>query len=317
MAEEMGLFRVIPEEERELRAQLERLSPKDHGPVFGPCYKLPRHTLQKAKDELNEQEEKRAEAVRALQEMVQEQAATGQELAVAVAERVRDWASASFLRFIRARKFDVGRAYELLQGYVQFRLQYPELFQNLNPEAVRCTIEAGYPGVLSSRDKEGRVVLLFNIENWDSEEITFDEILQAYCFILEKLLENEETQINGFCIVENFRGFSLQQAAGLRTTDLKKMVDMLQGSFPARFKAIHFIHQPWYFATTYNLVKPLLKSKLLQRVFVHGEDLSSFFQDIDKDILPEDFGGTLPKYDGSAVAEQLFGPRASEENTVL
>lgn len=69
-----------------------------------------------AKDELNEQEEKRAEAVHALREMVGEQAARGQELAVAVADRVKDWTDASFLRFVRARKFNVGRAYELLQG---------------------------------------------------------------------------------------------------------------------------------------------------------------------------------------------------------
>lgn len=53
------------------------------------------------------------------------------------------------------------------------------------------------------------------------------------------------------------------------------------------------------------------------QVFVHGDDLDGFFQEIDENILPADFGGTLPKYDGKVVAEQLFGPRAEVENTAL
>lgn len=53
------------------------------------------------------------------------------------------------------------------------------------------------------------------------------------------------------------------------------------------------------------------------QVFVHGDDLSGFFQEIDEGILPADFGGTLPKYDGKVVAEQLLGPRARAENTAF
>lgn len=38
---------MVSEEEQALRAKLEHLSIKDHGPVYGPCKKLLDHTKQK------------------------------------------------------------------------------------------------------------------------------------------------------------------------------------------------------------------------------------------------------------------------------
>ncbi|XP_063328649.1 retinaldehyde-binding protein 1-like [Pelmatolapia mariae] len=308
-----GTFRMVSEEEQAMRSKLEHLTVKDHGPVFGLCHKLPGHTVQKAKDELNETDERRASSLKDLRALMKERAADGDDLTKLILERFGDKPDSVFLRFLRARKFDVDRAHELMKGYVRFRKEYPELFENLTPEAVRSTVEAGYPVVLPSRDKYGRVVLLFNIDNWDLEEITFDEVLRAYCMIMEKLLENDETQINGFVLIDNFKGFTMQHASGIKPAELKKMVDMLQDSFPARFKAVHVIHQPWYFTTTYNVVKPFMKSKLLERVFVHGDELDNYLKEFDADILPSDFDGKAPVADYQAIATKLFG----SEDTAL
>lgn len=38
---------MVSEEEQAMRSKLEHLTVKDHGPVFGPCNKLPGHTVQK------------------------------------------------------------------------------------------------------------------------------------------------------------------------------------------------------------------------------------------------------------------------------
>lgn len=69
-----------------------------------------------AKDELNETDERRASSLKDLRGMMKERAAEGDDLAKLVLERFGDKPDSLMLRFLRARKFDVVRAHELLKG---------------------------------------------------------------------------------------------------------------------------------------------------------------------------------------------------------
>lgn len=139
-----GSYRMVSEEEQAMRSKLEHLTVKDHGSVFGPCTKLPGHTVQKvkiksalrhaekpldclscwclfmcfpkAKDELNETEERRASSVKDLRAMIKERAAEGDDLAKLVQERFGNKPDSLLLRFLRARKFDISRSHELMKG---------------------------------------------------------------------------------------------------------------------------------------------------------------------------------------------------------
>ena len=48
-------------------------------------------------------------------------------------------------------------------------------------------------------------------------------------------------------------------------------------------------------------------------MFIHGEELESYFKEFEADILPADFDGNAPNYDGKATASKLFG----SEDTAL
>jgi len=69
-----------------------------------------------AKDELNETDEKRVSAVKELRGMIKEKADAGDELAKGVLDTFGEKPDNLLVRFIRARKYDVPRAFDLMKG---------------------------------------------------------------------------------------------------------------------------------------------------------------------------------------------------------
>lgn len=198
------------------------------------------------------------------------------------------------LRFLRTKKFDLNRAEQLYINYHTVRRKHSELLGEISLQSAEGVIRSGIITVLPHRTTAGCRVLVARPNKWDMDTVRPEEILKALLVVLDKLLEEEETQVHGIVVFENFEGLPLVQILHLAKTEpIKKgvMLELIQVShrmsllmhdvcninslelklciqeaFPARFKGIHLINQPWYISILMTILMPFMKQKLRGQV---------------------------------------------------
>ena len=134
------------------------------------------------------------------------------------------------LRFLRARKFDTFEAFKLLGRYFEYRQDNPNLFSNFQASE-KCIKEAlfdGIPAVLEKCDSSGRKIIVLYSANWDNTRYGLSSIYRALLLTLEKLIDEEVCQINGFVIVVDWSQFTFKQSTWLNPKILKLMIEGLQ-----------------------------------------------------------------------------------------
>lgn len=198
------------------------------------------------------------------------------------------------LRFLRARKFNIDRAVQLYVNYYKYKHKFCHQLVEFHPQYVSNVLNAGMFGVLESPLKNGSRALCVIPSRWDYVTIPPNDPYKTFLIILEKLLEDEEVQVHGISIFDNLEGSSWHlMYAFLRADILQKgaLVE-LQDSFPIRFKGFHMLNQPWYLSMIMTVVRPFLSQKHRDRIQAHGDNYSALYEQLDKALLPENFGGS-------------------------
>lgn len=214
---------------------------------------------------------------------------------------------ATLLKFLYARKFDLNETQELIENYYSYKRRNPDLFRNFYFDAddIKRNLENGLPGVLSSRDRKGRCVLILSAQNWD---FTYGliSIYRSILYMLEYLINEIQNQANGFVVIVDWTEFTFRQSFNLKPSVLKLMIEGLQDCYPVRFKGIHFLGQPWYVETAITCIKPFLKDKTKERIYVHGNNLSTLFEYVPRDILPAEMGGEQASYNPQVWLKKMY-----------
>jgi hypothetical protein len=215
----------------------------------------------RAEEELNEKVAWRLRDIDALRQMIRQ--------CPGINSRLDD---PFLLRFLRTKKFDYDRALRLLVNYYRVRADYPEIFTNFRPSAVRSILEAGIVNVLDKRDQAGRRVIVFRPGKWDltNPNINSDQIFKALLITLEFILETEEeTQLNGVIFIQEMSEITWQHFRRLSIAMFRRNLDVLQEAFPIRLKSMNVVQNPRIFTLVFNIIYPLLKEKMRSRVYLY------------------------------------------------
>ncbi|KAG0421716.1 hypothetical protein HPB47_002412 [Ixodes persulcatus] len=109
----------------------------------------------------------------------------------------------------------------------------------------------------------------------------------------EALLEDEDNQKNGVTYILDESGFRISHLAHVNLRDVQKVMINGEKGWPMRHKNIHWVNVPKYISALYDLALSMFSRKLQSRMFVHFE-VSSLHEHIAPEILPKEFGGTIP-----------------------
>ncbi|NXK88697.1 TTPA protein, partial [Formicarius rufipectus] len=201
--------------------------------------------------------------------------------------------SDSFLvRFLRARDFDLDLAWRLLKNYQKWRIECPEISADLQPSSVLGLLQAGYHGVLRSRDPHGSKVLIYRIGQWDPSLFTAYDVFRVSLITSELIVKEIETQRNGVKVIFDLQGWQFAHAFQISPTVAKKIAAVLTDSFPLKVRGIHLINEPLFFYPVFALIRPFLTEKIKERVFLHGSNYKqSLTEHFPTSILPVEYGG--------------------------
>ncbi|XP_070156143.1 clavesin-2 [Polyergus mexicanus] len=211
-------------------------------------------------------------------------------------------------RFLLARKYRTEQTAALIAAYQAQITHRQDIFGNLTARdpALQRALRAAIPGVLPARDRKGRCVLVILASQWDPIAVPALSVQRAIFLVLEILIQDPRNQQSGFVIVVDWSGFSLRQGSALGAAALRNLIAALRGRFPARFKAIHFLSAPLYVQATLALVKPFLDEKTRNKIYLHGNNLSTLHEHLPTDILPAELGGTGPAFSPGLWAEPVI-----------
>ncbi|XP_076749007.1 alpha-tocopherol transfer protein-like [Xylocopa sonorina] len=196
------------------------------------------------------------------------------------------------MTFLRGCKFSLEKCKRKLDMYFTMRAAIPEFFTNRDvtrPELLEILKVVQIPP-LPGLTKNGRRVIVMRGLEKDIPTPNVADLFKLVLMIGDMRLKEEAVGVAGDVYILDASVVTASHFAKFTPTVVKKFLVCVQEAYPVKLKEVHVVNVSPLVDNIVNFVKPFLKEKIRNRIFMHS-DIKTLYDYIPREMLPAEYGG--------------------------
>jgi hypothetical protein len=256
-------------------------------------YSLAYHDIPKefkavAENELNETEENKAKGIKKLRKFIKK-------------EKLPEVDDNTLIVVLRICKYNFTKSQTKLKKFLRARESLISKVEQLDLKKVEMMLEDDGIGALPYRDRHGRVIIYTRPEVMNEDIYSMDHLLLTGVALAMIILSYPLTSIAGIAYIGDGKFRNSASYLSLIKSYHHYMWTFLD--LPIRLGRVDIIREHFITKWFFNIVRPFISAKILNRVSFHGKDLEDLKNLYHPDILPETFGGHAKSIDTAFFKE--------------
>lgn len=194
-------------------------------------------------------------------------------------------------RFLYGANFNVDEAFKKLKIIHDHMLECPEWYTKDGPLKFKNFIDKDIRVVLPDCDKEGRPIYLLKNGNIEPSTTCMLDVVAVDDIWIEYILnKHPEAAAKGLCVIMDIKDQSWKLSRWIQPHNIRNSLKKVD-NLPFKEYKVHVVNNSWWISIAIKLIWPFMPQRIKDMITFHFDDMNSFYEYIDKKVLPIEYGG--------------------------